>query len=160
MAGMNHHYNAQIIWDGNRGEGTADYKSYGREYRVLIDGRPELAGSADPTFRGDPARHNPEDLFLAAISSCHLLSYLAVCAWEGIRVVAYRDDAKGTMVTDASGSGKFKQVTLHPVVTIADPAHAERAMALHEKAHQTCFIANSCSVPIHHEARILVEGAS
>src|SRR5882672_7702000 len=140
---MNHHYKAQIIWDGNLGEGTASYKSYGRQYRVLIDGKPELQGSADPTFRGEANRHNPEDLFLAAISGCHLLSYLALCAREGIRVVAYRDDAKGTMVIDALGGGKFKEVTLYPVVTIADAAHAERAAALHEKAHEVCFIANS-----------------
>jgi organic hydroperoxide reductase OsmC/OhrA len=150
-----HEYRSHLIWNGNRGDGTATYAGYGRDYAISIDGKPELHGSANAAFRGDPAVHDPEDLFLAAISSCHMLSYLALCARGGIQVVAYEDDAQGTLVLNASGGGRFEEVTLRPVVTIAagDPDVAQR---LHEKAHELCFIASSCSVPIHHQATIRV----
>lgn len=149
-----HTYTTQLIWDGNLGAGTSTYDGYGRQYRVLIDGKPELLGSADPMFRGEADRHNPEDLFLAAVSSCHMLSYLALCARSRINVVDYRDLATGVLVLDASGGGRFDEIVLHPVVTIANAADADRAMALHHKAHELCFIANSCRVPIHHQAEI------
>ncbi len=149
-----HHYQARLVWDGNRGDGTATYGGYGREYRMLIDGKPELPGTADVAFRGVADRFNPEDLFISAIVSCHMLSYLALCAREKISVVAYEDAATAVMQEDGKGGGRFEQVVLHPVVTIADAKHAERAMALHERAHALCFIANSCSVPITHEATV------
>ncbi|HUP49465.1 MAG TPA: OsmC family protein, partial [Thermoanaerobaculia bacterium] len=151
-----HHYQARLIWEGNLGEGTSSYAVYGRQYRVVIDGKPELAGSANPAFRGQPDKYDPEDLFLAAISACHMLSYLALCARGGIRVVAYEDRASGTLLLDGSGGGRFEEVTLRPAVTIAggDP---ERAGKLHETAHEQCFIANSCSVPIRHQATIHVQ---
>ena len=148
MKNDEHRYQAHLVWDGNRGEGTATYAGYGRQYRVLIDGKPPLHGSADATFRGEADRLNPEDLFVAAITSCHMLSYLALCARAGISVVAYEDQAAGLMRTDNRGGGKFEEVVLHPVVTLADPSQAERAMELHHRAHELCFIANSCSVPI------------
>ena len=151
-----HHYRAELTWDGSRGAGTSTYDGYGREYRVTIEGKPELRGSADPAFRGDAATHNPEDHFLAAISGCHMLSYLALCAKYGIRVEAYRDVASGIMQEDGKGGGRFTEVVLHPSVTIADAQHAERAMTLHERGHDLCFIASSCSVPIRHEATVRV----
>ena len=147
-------YAARVIWDGNTGDGTARYDGYGREHRVAIDGKPDLAGSADPAFRGDPRRHNPEDLFLASISTCHMLSYLALCARKGVRVLAYEDEARGTMRTNPGGGGRFEEVDLHPSVTIEGEANAALAMQLHDTAHQLCFIASSCSVPIRHHPTI------
>ena len=153
MSGMrSHDYRSHIVWDGNLGDGTASYATYGRQYRVVVAGKPDLNGSANPVFRGEAGKHDPEDLFLAAIAACHMLSYLALCARDGIRVVAYEDDASGTLVLDASGGGRFEQVTLRPAVTIAD-GDPERAAQLHHKAHEQCFIANSCSVPIRVEPR-------
>ena len=151
-----HDYSAHIIWEGNKGQGTATYSGYGREYRVLVSGKPDLAGSADPMFRGDSARHNPEDLFVAAISGCHLLSYLALCARQGVRVLSYEDEARGRLKLDADGGGRFEEVRLHPHVTIQGQGEENRALALklHEEAHRLCFIANSCSVPIRHEATV------
>src|SRR5213075_538295 len=96
-----HHYNSHLTWDGNRGDGTSTYQSYGREWRIEMDGKPALHGSADAAFRGEAEKHNPEDLFLAAISSCHLLSYLALCAKYRVNVVAYEDRATGVMREDA-----------------------------------------------------------
>ncbi|MGZ8868580.1 MAG: OsmC family protein, partial [Thermoanaerobaculia bacterium] len=104
-------------------------------------------------FRGDPGRHDPEDLFLTAISSCHMLSYLALCARRGINVIAYEDDARGTLVLDGDG-GRFSEVTLRPKVTISS-GDLDRAKELHHRAHEECFIANSCSVPIRCEATVV-----
>lgn len=154
MTNHAHEYDARLIWDGNQGQGTADYAGYGRQYRILVDGKPELTGSADPAFRGDAKRHNPEDHFLAAISACHMLSYLALCARKRLVVLAYEDAAHGTMTTTADGGGRFEQVTLRPIVTIAAGQDEALAVRLHEAAHKVCFIANSCSVPIRHEATI------
>lgn len=150
MKNGEHHYNAQLIWDGNRGDGTATYAGYGRNYRIVIEGKPELQGTADPAFRGEADKHNPEDMFVAAIVSCHMLSYLALCAREKISVLTYEDAATAIMREDGKGGGRFEEVVLHPVVTVANAEHIERATALHERAHEICFIANSCSVPIRH----------
>jgi organic hydroperoxide reductase OsmC/OhrA len=152
-----HTYTARLIWDGNRGEGTASYQVYGREYRILIAGKPDLLGTADAAFRGVRDRHNPEDLFLASLSSCHMLSYLALCARQGIQVVAYEDEASGTLELRADGGGRFTEVTLRPRVTIADAQHEGVARELHAVAHDRCFIANSCSVPVHHDAAVHVD---
>ena len=151
-----HDYRSRLVWEGNRGDGTSSYAAYGRQYRLGIAGKPDLRGSANPAFRGDAEMHDPEDLFLAAIAACHMLSYLALCARGGIRVVGYEDEPHGTLVLDGAGGGRFEQVTLRPVVTIAS-GDAERAAQLHHTAHEQCFIANSCSVPIRHEATIRTE---
>lgn len=149
-----HEYSARLVWDGNTGTGTATYAGYGRQYRFLVEGKPAIEGTADPKFRGDPSKHNPEEHFLAAISGCHMLSYLALCARNGIRVVKYEDEVSGTLKFDGRGGGKFEEVVLHPAVTIAEGDDAELAESLHEQAHELCFIAASCSVPIRHEARV------
>jgi organic hydroperoxide reductase OsmC/OhrA len=149
-----HDYAARLIWDGNSGEGTSGYERYGRRYRILVAGKPDLAGTADPMFRGEADRHNPEDLFLAAISACHMLTYLALCARRGIRVTAYEDDAHGRMALHANGGGAFEEVTLRPTVSIANAEYAPLALQLHASAHELCFIAASCRVPIRHEPTI------
>jgi organic hydroperoxide reductase OsmC/OhrA len=151
-----HEYRTHLIWEGNQGDGTATYDGYGRQYRVTIAGKPDLAGSADPAFRGDPEKHNPEDLLMAAIASCHMLSYLALCARARIAVLAYEDEAIGTMMLEANGGGRFVEVTLRPKVTLAPGSDLARAERFHETAHNLCFIANSCNFPIHHEAIVRV----
>jgi organic hydroperoxide reductase OsmC/OhrA len=151
-----HDYKAHLIWDGNLGDGTSTYTGYGRKYRLQIDGKPDLMGSADPIFRGDANVYNPEDLFVAALSSCHLLSYLALCARTKINVIAYEDDASGTVVMRPDGGGKFESVTLRPIVTIAPGSDEKRALELHETAHDLCFIAASVSIPILHEPQVRV----
>jgi organic hydroperoxide reductase OsmC/OhrA len=144
-------YEAHLEWIGG-GEGTASHATYSRDYRVGFDGKPDLAGSADPLFHGAANRHNPEDLFLSALSACHMLAYLALCARSGVRVVEYTDHATGTLILHPGGGGRFESVTLRPAVVVADATDSERALALHETAHQRCFIAGSASVPVRHEA--------
>lgn len=143
-----HHYSLEVEWTGNRGTGTDHYRSYGREHTIRIDGKPDLFGSADPTFRGDPSRHNPEDLLVAALSACHLMSYLHVCAVNGVIVTSYSDSATGTMRTSSDGSGRFLEVVLHPEVTVASEGMIAKAKELHHKAHELCFIANSVNFPV------------
>ena len=149
---MRHAYESHLVWDGNLGSGTSSYTSYGREYRIRVEGKPELSGSADPMFRGAADRHNPEDLFLAALASCHMLSYLALCARRGVRVLGYEDHASGVLVVRDDGGGHFESVALLPLVTVAADSDVSLAMALHETAHATCFVAGSCHVPIAVEA--------
>jgi len=150
-----HVYQALLTWTGNTGAGTTGYERYSRSYRISMEGKPDLNGSADPVFRGDAGVHNPEDHFLAAISGCHMLSYLALCARRGVNVIAYEDDAH-SILRLSGGSGAFEQVTLHPVVSIEDRAHEALAMQLHDEAAECCFIANSCSVRIEHQPAVRV----
>lgn len=148
-----HAYGATITWDGAGEPGTSSYAAYGRSYQIAIKGKATLRGSADASFRGDPGLHNPEDLFVASLSACHMLSYLALCARHGIQVMGYEDAATGTMETGGEGGGRFIEVVLHPSVTIAE-GDATLAAMLHDKAHSLCFIANSVSIPVRHEATL------
>lgn len=153
--GMEHHYAIGLRWTGNRGTGTSTYKAYGRDHVVSADGKHDIAASSDRTFHGDADRWNPEELLLAALSQCHLLSYLHVAASAGVVVTDYRDAAVGTMEQTGDG-GRFTSVTLRPVVTVAQPEMVEKALALHHDASQKCFIAASVNFPVGHEPRVAV----
>lgn len=141
-----HHYHVTVRWTGNRGTGTTSYTAYDRDGEMQADGKPTVALSADPAFRGDAARWNPEELLLASASACHKLWYLHLCADAGIIVEAYEDAAEGTMVEGARG--RFTQITLKPHVTLRDPTDTERATALHHQAHDACYVANSLNFPV------------
>ena len=149
-----HRYTTTLRWTGNRGTGTSAYAAYGRDHEVEADGRPDLALTSDPAFRGDPARWNPELLLLASLSSCHQLWYLHLCAEAGIAVLAYEDRAEAVMEEEASGAGRFVEAILRPVVTIAPGNDAARAAALHRDAGAKCFIARSMNFPVRHEPEI------
>ncbi len=155
-----HNYLVRVTWDGNRGTGTTGYRDYDRDLTVRIDGKPDLLGSSDRPFRGNPARWNPEDHLLTALSECHLLSYLHAAVTAGVVVTDYVDEARGTMREDRRGGGAFTDVLLSPVVTVADASMVEAAHAAHAEANRMCFIANSVNFPVRHEATILVAGAS
>jgi organic hydroperoxide reductase OsmC/OhrA len=159
MASNTHEYEARLVWTGNTGRGTADYASYGRGYRVSIGEKPDLAGSADASFRGDARLHNPEDHVLAALVGCHMLSYLALCARRGVRVLAYEDEAHGLLRLQTNGGGAFEHVTLSPRVVVADAEHVTLATELHDLAAELCFIAGSCRTPIRHQPTVLCESA-
>lgn len=143
-----HHYQAGIRWTGNRGEGTSNYKAYGRDHVISIPGKPDIEGSSDPAFRGDAGRYNPEELLLAAISACHMLWYLHLCAEAGVVVLNYMDKANALMQEDETGMGRFTEATLSPFVTVADQHMTGKAMTLHHEAHRFCFIANSVNFPV------------
>ncbi|WP_408896458.1 OsmC family protein [Nocardioides sp. R1-1] len=152
-----HHYALDLTWQGNRGTGTSGYRDYDRTVLLTASGKPDLLGSADPTFRGDAARWNPEELLLAALAQCHLLSYLHSAVNHGVVVTAYDDSPVGTMAQVGQG-GRFTSVTLRPRVTVAAPDMVETAREIHGEAGRNCFIAASVSFPVGHEPTILVAG--
>ena len=154
-----HRYKVGLEWTGNAGEGTASYRAYGRSHVLSGEGKADIAGSSDPHFRGDPSRWNPEELLVAALSACHQLAYLHLCAVAGIVVTAYEDEAEGTMEETAGGAGQFSTVVLRPKVTIAPGGNVEKAKALHHDAHSVCFIARSVNFPVTHEPTIVMETA-
>jgi organic hydroperoxide reductase OsmC/OhrA len=149
-----HFYQAQIKWTGNLGVGTSNYKSYDRSYSIEVESKPIIYGSSDPAFLGDLTKHNPEDLFLASLSSCHMLWYLHFCSEAGITVVAYEDRAEGLMQESNSGKGEFVEVVLKPIVTIKEKGLKQQAVELHQKANEFCFIANSVRFEVKHEVVI------
>lgn len=151
-----HSYSTRTEWTGNLGEGTASYRAYSRDHVISAAGRPTLEGSSDPAFRGDASRWNPEDLLIGSLSSCHMLWYLHLCAQAKITVLAYHDNAVGTMVEDPGGGGRFCGAVLRPVATLAAGSDAALATALHEEAHRLCFIANSLNFPVSIEPVVLV----
>ena len=146
-----HTYKSKITWTGNTGTGTADYKTYERSHVIAIENKVDILATSDPAFRGDQSKHNPEDLFVSSLSSCHMLWYLHLCATAGINVVSYEDNAVGVMEEANNGSGKFTEVILYPSVTISDKSMIEKANALHREANKMCFIANSCNFEVRHE---------
>lgn len=148
-----HHYNATINWTGNLGDGTLTYTSYARNFELILAHKQPILCSSDPYFRGDPSRLNPEEMLLAAISSCHMLWYLHLCADAGIVVEKYRDRAEATMV-EGQDAGRFTNVVLRPELTISNVELNSLALSLHEKAHRNCFISNSVNFPIHIEPKI------
>ncbi|UMG93465.1 OsmC family protein [Nocardioides sp. TF02-7] len=152
---MDHHYALGLTWQGNRGTGTSGYRDYGRDVLVTAAGKPDLLGSADVPFRGDESRWNPEELLVAALSQCHLLSYLHSAVNHGIVVVDYADTPVGTMSQVGQG-GRFTSVVLRPRVTITDPAQVELAGSIHREASANCFIAASVGFPVTHEPVTLV----
>ncbi|MEC9344023.1 MAG: OsmC family protein [Pseudomonadota bacterium] len=152
-----HRYETCLVWTGNRGAGTSAYDAYDRDWDVRADGRDALRGSADPAFRGDASRHNPEDLLVASLSSCHMLWYLHLAAEAGIVVTRYEDRAVGEMVTHRGGAGEFVSVTLRPRITIAKGGDPEAARALNERAHELCFIARSVNFAVLCEPQIVFD---
>lgn len=146
-----HNYQLTIEWTGNTGTGTSAFTAYKRDHQVLINDKPVIQLSSDPAFRGDKTRHNPEELLLASISSCHMLWYLHLCATAGVIVTAYTDQATGIMEETADGGGRFTEVTLYPVVTVTEATMIEKANELHKKANELCFISNSLNFLVHHK---------
>jgi organic hydroperoxide reductase OsmC/OhrA len=145
-----HHYQATTRWTGNRGTGTSAYNAYDRSHEIAVPGKALIQSSSDPAFRGDKTKHNPEELLVMSLSSCHMLWYLHLCAEAGVVVTNYQDDATGEMEENTDGSGQFKAVTLKPRVTVKDAGMVEKATALHHKANQMCFIARSVNFEVKH----------
>ena len=153
-----HRYVVTVSWTGNLGSGTSGYRDYARDCEIAVDGKPAIPASADPAFRGDRSRWNPEELLVASLSACHKLSYLHLAAAAGIVVTAYSDHAEGVMEITPAGAGRFTSVMLHPAVTVKADSDIERAHALHERAHEMCFIANSVNFPVGCEPDIKTVG--
>jgi organic hydroperoxide reductase OsmC/OhrA len=149
-------YHAVLTWTGNRGSGTSGYRDYGREHEVTAGGAAPIPGTADPAFRGDPDRWNPEQLLVVALAQCHMLTYLRLCATSGIVVTRYVDRPRGTVLTSGAG-GRFTEVVLAPVVAVRDPAMVAAATTLHDEAHRACLVTNSVNFPVRHQPAVAVD---
>ena len=151
-----HHFSVRAEWTGDRGSGTSSYRAYGRDGVLRADGKHDILSSSDRVFHGDRDRWNPEELLIAALSECHLLSFLHVAASHGVVVTGYTDAATGTMLQTGNG-GHFTSVTLRPTVTVAgEDADAALAERLHAEAASKCFIAASVNFPVHHEPTVIL----
>lgn len=140
-------YTAEIQWE--RGEQSFLDNRYSREHRWIFDGGAEIAASSSPSVVPLPysssSAVDPEEAFVASLSSCHMLWFLSLAARQGYRVDRYRDRAEGRMGRDAEGRTAMLRVVLRPRVSFSGakkPSESEHA-ALHEEAHRECFIANS-----------------
>jgi organic hydroperoxide reductase OsmC/OhrA len=153
---LKHNYSSTIQWTGNNGTGTNNYTSYSRSFDIICALKEVIAGSSDPAFRGEKTKHNPEDLLLTSLSSCHMLWYLHFCSIEGIVVVNYTDNTTGIMIENSNGSGHFTEVTLNPIVIVTDISMQAKAIELHSQANKFCFIANSVNFPVLHNVVVTV----
>jgi organic hydroperoxide reductase OsmC/OhrA len=137
-------------WTGNRGSGTSGYRDYDRSHILSAEDKPSIELSSDPTFRGDKSQYNPEELLLAALASCHMLSFLHICVTHGIVVVSYQDDPQGIM-EESVGIGQFREATLYPKVGIEGNFDETLLEQLHQKAGEVCFISRSVNFPVLHK---------
>jgi organic hydroperoxide reductase OsmC/OhrA len=150
-----HRYIVTNRWTGNLGSGTSAYTAYSRDHELDAAAKnAPIPCSSDPVFRGDPSRYNPEELLVGALSACHMLVLLHLCADAGIVVVDYSDPAEGEMAEHADGPGEFTRVILRPKMMITDPARIPDAIALHHRAHEMCFIARSVNFPVEHQPTV------
>src|SRR6267142_4694189 len=123
-----HQYRVVTEWTGNLGPGTSQYAAYSRNHQISGPKKQEpILGSSDALFRADATRYNPEELLVGALSACHMLWVLHLCADAGIVITDYSDEALGFMLENADGSAQFTGVTLRPNMVITDPARAAEA---------------------------------
>ncbi|MCX2724487.1 OsmC family protein [Roseibium salinum] len=152
-----HKYTSAVAWTGNRGEGTKTYRGYDRSWEIRTPGKPPVSCSNDPLLGGDPALHNPEDLLLSALASCHMLWYLHLASNAGITVTAYEDAPEAIGESEPGGAGRFLRATLRPKITVPPGTDLAKADAIHGRIHDVCYIARSVNFPVRCEA-VYLEG--
>jgi organic hydroperoxide reductase OsmC/OhrA len=140
---MTEHHIA-LNWE--KGDGPFTYEAYPRNHTIgFKNGQETLIASSSPAYKGDGSKPDPEDLLVAALSSCHMLSFLAIAAKKRLTVHSYRDDAVGFLEND-NGKLWIARVILRPKVVI--DADAETLVHIHHLAHEACFIANSVKTQV------------
>ena len=151
------HYSARILW--SRGDQAFTDRRYSRAHRIRFDGGIDVAASSSPQVVplpfSDAAAVDPEELFVASLSSCHMLWFLDLACRAGWCIDSYDDDALGTMARDDQGRLAMTEVVQRPAVAFAGerrPDDAEVAR-LHHAAHEACFIASSVRSEVRVEPR-------
>jgi organic hydroperoxide reductase OsmC/OhrA len=139
-------FTSQLWWSGAAKGATVSPATFSRDLEVTVDGQ-TLPMSSAPGYRGDASRLNPEQLFVAALSACHALTFLFLAAKNGVAVVGYTDDASGVLGVVA-GKGRMSHVTLKPRITLVHDSDKTKARDLVERAHRDCFIGNSVSTEV------------
>ncbi|QKX07636.1 OsmC family peroxiredoxin [Aquimarina sp. TRL1] len=152
-----HNYKATVKWTGNKGKGTSNYKEFERCHTISIEKKPDILCSSDPAFRGDKTKYNPEELLLSSLSACHMLWYLHLCSESNVIITEYSDQATGIMYETCNGSGHFSEVNLNPKTKVTETSMIKKAIELHKKANELCFIANSVNFKVNHNPICLVD---
>ncbi|MCI4373713.1 MAG: OsmC family protein, partial [Thermoplasmata archaeon] len=115
-----HRYTATVRWTGDLGTGTKEYRGYSRDHVIDVPGKPPILATSSMGARSDPTRHNPDELVVAALSSCHMLWYLHLCAEAGVVVTSYVDKVEGILEVGPDGSGRFTSARLRPRVVVVE----------------------------------------
>ena len=141
-------HKATISWE--RGARPFSYESYSRDHTWTFDGGVEVPATAAPAYLGSPALVDPEEAFVAAVASCHMLTFLALAARKRLVVDRYEDAATGFMTKNDAGKLAVTRVELRPAILFGGEKapSAEELERLHELAHENCFIANSVRTEI------------
>ena len=140
-------HRVKVVWetDGN----PFEYKTYTRDHQWHYDGGVSHQASAAANYAGTPELVDPEQAFTASLSSCHMLTFLALAASKGIAVTRYEDDAEGFLEKNESGIPAMTRVVLRPKIQFdGEIPSAEVLDRLHHRAHKGCFIANSVTTKI------------
>jgi organic hydroperoxide reductase OsmC/OhrA len=126
------------------------YETYNRDHDWAFDAGVTVRASANPAYRGSESCVDPEEAFVASLSSCHMLTFLAIAARKGYVVDGYHDEAVGVLAKDAAGSLALTRVTLRPQVRFGGEKvpGPEDLRQLHDQAHHACFIANSVKTEV------------
>ncbi len=153
---MAHQYTAEILWE--RGDQTFTDNRYSRRHTIRLDGGLEVAGSSSPLVvplpYSDPAAMDPEEAFVASLSSCHMLWFFSIAVRAGFCVDRYADHAVGVMAANEKRKFWVSRVTLRPAVTFSGrQPTADELADMHHQAHEECFIANSVKTEVVVEPR-------
>ena len=151
-----HQYQVRVAWTGNAGQGTATYAGYSRAHEISVSNKSPIHGTTEVPRFHDKSAYTPEELLVAALSACHMMWTLHMCADAGITVVSYIDEAEGTMHPHGQ-TGQFTEVVLRPLMKITDPKRIADAESAHEEAHRLCNIARSVNFPVHCEPKVVAE---
>jgi organic hydroperoxide reductase OsmC/OhrA len=152
-------FQTRVRWTGSYAPGPITTRSYTRDMLIDPEGKPSILGSAGSRYLGDDRRYNPEELMLASLAECHLLTYLALTAKAGIQLAGLVVSARGAL-GNVEGKMRFAWATVSPATVVADAAQLERARSLHAQAHEGCFMSNSVNFPVTVEATLSVAPAT
>ena len=148
-------FETRVRWTGSYAPGPLSARSYTRDMSVEPEGKPPILGSASSRYLGEDSRYNPEDLMLASLAECHLLTYLALAAKAGIPLASLVVSARGA-IGKVEGKMRFAWATVSPNTVVREVADLERARSLHSQAHEECFMSNSVNFPVTVEATLSV----
>ncbi len=151
-----HQFHVSTQWTGNLGTGTSAYRAYSRNHELSAPGKSTSIPGSSAVAMGDQSRYNPEELLVGALSACHMMWVLHLCANAGIVITGYADDALGEMAEHADGAGEFTRVLLRPRMRITDATRVEEAAKMHDRAHHVCCLARSVNFPVEHQAEVTV----
>ena len=150
----NHTFTLHLAWQAPDVSPISPRDPSLRRHTISHPDKPAISGSAAQAFHGEVERWNPEELLLASLAQCHMLTFFYLANQEGIVIADYTDTPEAILETHPDGSGNITTVLLKPTVTIRE-GWTGNIEALHKRAHDLCFIARSVNFPVRHDATIV-----